>query len=59
MKIALGLNVGIKHVSTLRTFVEGSARSIVTWRVVPAPKGPPGCLPLMLRPAEKPVFGPA
>ena len=42
MKIALGLNVGIKHVSTLRTFVEGSARSIVTWRVVPAPKGPPG-----------------
>ena len=41
MKIVLGLKVGIKRVSILKTFVEGPAKSILTWRVVPAPKGPP------------------
>ena len=42
MKIVLGLRVGIKRVSILRTFVEGSARSLLSWCVVLAPKGPPG-----------------
>ena len=42
MKIVLGLKVGIKRVSILRTFVEGPPKSILTWRIVPAPKGPLG-----------------